>query len=357
MCRVPRRWHEHREIAAHQPAPRGLAGPQHVAPAGRGAAIGAPGECRASDGGVKLRGGPPARRRPAREGRPSTPRFRSAPKQRGEIAVARGGASGACARRARSTRSRMRAVPYPPRANQIAAIVGSAIAASRSAARAASSAGEVAVDASRTWRPRTGTKPARVERGEPGFQRFGPRGESGRDHADRDPRQRAPSRASKNPSPPDPATRGRRERASSKSSISRILSPFGVTVIPLGAGSPPPSSNLPGSLGRASLKRSPIWSCSAWGLPSRRRCRRRWCALTAPFHPYRPRLTPASRGGPRRGTRPAVCSLLHYPSRFRGLGVTQHAALWSSDFPPRHVGPRRSRTAATVRPAPTTSGL
>jgi hypothetical protein len=26
--------------------------------------------------------------------------------------------------------------------------------------------------------------------------------------------------------------------------------------------------------------------CSGWGLPSRRRHRRRWCALTAPFHPH-----------------------------------------------------------------------
>src|SRR6185436_5940287 len=127
-----------------------------------------------------------------------------------------------------------------------------------------------------------------------GVKGFGPRGKA-RGH-DADAVASFQQRAAhahllgKNPFPPVPATRGRRERASSKSSISRILSPpRRVTVIPLGAGSPPPSSNLPGSLGRASLERSPIWSCSAWGLPSRRRCRRRWCALTAPFHPYRPR--------------------------------------------------------------------
>ena len=28
------------------------------------------------------------------------------------------------------------------------------------------------------------------------------------------------------------------------------------------------------------------WPCSGWGLPSRRGRPRRWCALTAPFHPY-----------------------------------------------------------------------
>ena len=38
---------------------------------------------------------------------------------------------------------------------------------------------------------------------------------------------------------------------------------------------------------------SPIWSCSAWGLPCRRALLRPRCALTAPFHPYPP-------GNPRR---------------------------------------------------------
>jgi len=31
----------------------------------------------------------------------------------------------------------------------------------------------------------------------------------------------------------------------------------------------------------------PIWSCSRWGLPSRRMLPPARCALTAPFHPYR----------------------------------------------------------------------
>jgi len=29
------------------------------------------------------------------------------------------------------------------------------------------------------------------------------------------------------------------------------------------------------------------WPCSRWGLPSRPGRPGRWCALTAPFHPYR----------------------------------------------------------------------
>src|SRR5260370_30882833 len=40
---------------------------------------------------------------------------------------------------------------------------------------------------------------------------------------------------------------------------------------------------------------SPIWSCSAWGLPCQRGLLRPRCALTAPFHPYLiHRLTPAN---------------------------------------------------------------
>jgi hypothetical protein len=48
-------------------------------------------------------------------------------------------------------------------------------------------------------------------------------------------------------------------------------------------------------LGRAALERSgrspkaPSRPCSRWGLPSRPGHPGRWCALTAPFHPYLPR--------------------------------------------------------------------
>ncbi len=64
-------------------------------------------------------------------------------------------------------------------------------------------------------------------------------------------------------------------------------------------------------LGRAALSRSPIWSCTGWGLPSFPGHPGNWCALTAPFHPY-----PARSG--------AVCFLLHFPSRRRD------STLWST---------------------------
>ena len=50
-------------------------------------------------------------------------------------------------------------------------------------------------------------------------------------------------------------------------------------------------------LGRAALKRFPIWSCSRWGLPSFPGHPRNWCALTAPFHPYPVRWAEPSHTG------------------------------------------------------------
>lgn len=72
------------------------------------------------------------------------------------------------------------------------------------------------------------------------------------------------------------------------------------------------SSDLPGSIRRAALNRSPIWSCTGWGLPSFPGRPGNWCALTAPFHPYQ---TTACL---------AVCSLWHFPSRCRD------STLWST---------------------------
>ncbi len=61
----------------------------------------------------------------------------------------------------------------------------------------------------------------------------------------------------------------------------------GAAIIPLGRRLPAASSNLPESIGRAGLKRFPIWSCSERGMPSVPRRRGTWWALTPPFHPYR----------------------------------------------------------------------
>ncbi len=60
------------------------------------------------------------------------------------------------------------------------------------------------------------------------------------------------------------------------------------TVISLGPTSPPASNDQPGRKLDAGWRHMPfpIWSFSRWGLPSRPRLRGRWCALTAPFHPY-----------------------------------------------------------------------
>jgi len=68
--------------------------------------------------------------------------------------------------------------------------------------------------------------------------------------------------------------------------------------------------------------RSPIWSCSEWGLPSRRMLPPTRCALTAPFQPYRSE----DLGGIFSAALSSVGS--------RPPGVTWHSALWSPDFPP-----------------------
>ena len=69
-------------------------------------------------------------------------------------------------------------------------------------------------------------------------------------------------------------------------------------------------------LGRATLKCSPIWSCTRWGLPSFPGHPGNWCALTAPFHPYpSPNRTVRCR---------AVYFLLHFPSRHHD------STLWST---------------------------
>ena len=71
-------------------------------------------------------------------------------------------------------------------------------------------------------------------------------------------------------------------------------------------------------LGRATRKRPSIWSCTGWGLPSFPGRPGNWCALTAPFHPYRRRSAILSRPST------AVCFLLHFPS------CRHDSTLWST---------------------------
>ncbi len=69
----------------------------------------------------------------------------------------------------------------------------------------------------------------------------------------------------------------------------------------------PPEGPSRGRGGRVAL--SSVRPCSRWGLPSRPGCPDRWCALTAPFHPYLCRANPTIGGlslcGPIREVAPA----------------------------------------------------
>ena len=107
--------------------------------------------------------------------------------------------------------------------------------------------------------------------------------------------------------------------------ISRVLS---WTTIHLGPPSPAASSDLPGSLladkgARQRRTRSPIWSCSGWGLPCHRRYRRRGALLPHHFTLTNP---PEAEFG---GIFSVALSVGSRPP-----GVTWHPALWSPDFPP-----------------------
>ena len=107
--------------------------------------------------------------------------------------------------------------------------------------------------------------------------------------------------------------------------ISRILFPellsrIRAMIIHLGLMLPLTSSSFTRGLGGPPTVRPPISPCSRWGLPSFLRLRRNWCAFTAPFHLY---------------TAGWRCSLLSVALSIASplLGVTQHPALRSPDFP------------------------
>ena len=98
----------------------------------------------------------------------------------------------------------------------------------------------------------------------------------------------------------------------------------------------------PGSLGRATLKRSPIWSCTGRGLPSRPVTRTAGGLL-----PHRFTLARTPRKGPL-----AVCSLLRFPSGFPGWPLTSALLCGVRTFldgEPRGLrrAARRDPTAAT----------
>ena len=108
--------------------------------------------------------------------------------------------------------------------------------------------------------------------------------------------------------------------------VSRILFlPQQIMIISLGCRSPGTSRNLPGNFRRAALKRFPIWSCTRWGLPCLP-CRHGSGELL----PRHFNLTCACRSAGHR--RCVFCGTF---LRLPGVRVTNHRALWCSDFPPR----------------------
>ena len=116
-----------------------------------------------------------------------------------------------------------------------------------------------------------------------------------------------------------------RKRVYKPSSVSpedpeRVIIPLVPTLLP-------GSSALPGSLERATLQRSSIWSCSGWGLPCQP-CRQGCGELLPRLFTLTP-LRSASRTSPGGGIFSVALSLGSPP-----VAVSDHPALWSSDFPP-----------------------
>ena len=111
------------------------------------------------------------------------------------------------------------------------------------------------------------------------------------------------------------------------SSVSRFV--IGMATIYLAPMLPLASCGQPGDIGRAPFH-PPIWPCSGWGLHGRPVTRPPVSSYLAisPLPPYA-----KSFGGRYVSVALSVGSPL--------LGVTQHPARWSSDFPPRFVDAHR----------------
>jgi hypothetical protein len=127
--------------------------------------------------------------------------------------------------------------------------------------------------------------------------------------------------------------------------------------IHLGTPSPGTSSGLPAGSGEqpsgtcaTATRLRPSWPCFGWGLPSHSGHPECWCALTAPFHPYRS----CTRRTQRRrsvlcGTFPRVTSDCRWQSPCSvksGLSSTSLGAAAA-----RPTRPRRSPYSISGRPA------
>jgi hypothetical protein len=136
-------------------------------------------------------------------------------------------------------------------------------------------------------------------------------------------------------------------------SVSRVLSR---TVISLGRQSPAASSGQPGrSAGRVI---PPLFGLAAGGVCLAGRSPGRWCALAAPFHPYRASDGAFARRFDFCGTFPGVAPAGHYPAPCPALlGLSSSAASphCARDRPtgsPNSAGNPRRRDTLTGGPAP-----
>ena len=130
----------------------------------------------------------------------------------------------------------------------------------------------------------------------------------------------------------------------------------GATTIHLDTPSPGASSGPPADSGEqpfpaslqsiraAAPRECGLRPCSGRGLPSRPGHPGRWCALTAPFHPYRA----PDPGRPVRGGLFSVALSRGSPR----VAVSNRPALWSPDFPRTRAWRRRGAgSPARGRPA------
>ena len=174
-----------------------------------------------------------------------------------------------------------------------------------------------------------------------------------------------PCRVGRHPKPRASASPGRRrsgwtdvgvavQPACKPGSVRRAGEPSRVTTIPLGRPSPAASSDQPGRQPGNGLDRglavpspcpvAPIRSCSRWGLPCRRRCRRRGALLPHPFTLTRTRD---------RSRRRAVCFLWRCPWGRPRRTLSGTVFPWSPDFPPRSPRGGMRRPSGRLAPVPT----
>ena len=88
---------------------------------------------------------------------------------------------------------------------------------------------------------------------------------------------------------------------------------------------------------RTGMPAAPTWSCSRWGFPCRRRCRRRGALLP---HRFTLAARPVFRDGP------AVYFLWHFPWGRPRRALPGTVPPWSPDFPPS-----AQRRRAAIRPS------